>query len=104
LCKLGCECRQTLHTVLAEAVFDNDISALDIAKLAQAFLEPRQFRRMTGRSAWEYPADLRNVRWLLLRTRRTRSRGNRAAQQRDEFAPFQLIELHPLAQTMDRQG
>jgi hypothetical protein len=30
----------------------------------------------------------------LLRTRSERPRDRRAAEQRDEFAPFQLIELH----------
>jgi len=63
----------------------------DVAKLAQAFLEPRQFRRMAGRSAWEYPADLRNVRWLLLRARRERPRDRRAAEKRDELAPLHSI-------------
>jgi hypothetical protein len=32
----------------------------------------------------------------LLRARRERPRGYRAAEQRDELAPFQLIELHSM--------
>jgi hypothetical protein len=31
----------------------------------------------------------------LLRTGHERPRGNRAAEQRDELAPFPLIEVHP---------
>ena len=33
--ELGREFRQTLHAVLAEAIFDDDVFALDIAKLAR---------------------------------------------------------------------
>jgi hypothetical protein len=33
----------------------------------------------------------------LLRTRRERPRGYRAAEERDEFASFQMIELHSVA-------
>src|ERR1700738_2904984 len=42
-------------------VFDDDVSPFDITKLAQAFLEPRQFGRIAGRSARKYPADVRRV-------------------------------------------
>jgi hypothetical protein len=51
--ELGREFRQSFHAVLAEAIFDDDVSALDIAKLAQALLETRQLCRIAGRSAGE---------------------------------------------------
>jgi hypothetical protein len=38
----------------------------------------------------------------LLRARRERPRSRRAAEQRDELAPFQLIELHPLPASQGR--
>jgi hypothetical protein len=34
--------------MFAEAIFDDDVSAIDIAKLAQALLEARNFRRIAG--------------------------------------------------------
>ena len=39
------------------------------------------------------PRGLRRHRWLL-RARRERPRGRRTAEERNELAPFQLIELH----------
>src|SRR5262249_5659923 len=79
------------HAVLAEAIFNNDVFALNVAKLAQPLLESRQFGRRAGRSAWEYPAHFRNLRRLLLRARRQRPRRRRAAEQSDELAPSQSI-------------
>ena len=38
----------------------------------------------------------------LLRARRQRPRGRRAAEQRDELASFQLIELHPVPASQSR--
>jgi len=40
----------------------------------------------------------------LLCARSQRPRRCRAAEKRDELAPFQLTKLHPLPQTMERQG
>jgi hypothetical protein len=70
-----------LRAVLAEAVFDDDVSPLDIAKVAQTLLEAHKLGRIAGRSAGPYPAHLRNLRHLL-RTRRERPRGRRAAEKR----------------------
>ena len=40
----------------------------------------------------------------LLRARRQRPRGRRAAEQRDELASFQLIELHSIRASQGRIG
>src|SRR5262249_42117300 len=79
------------HAVLAEAIFNNDVFALNVAKLAQPLFESRQFGRRAGRSAWEYPDHLRNLRRLLLRACRERPRHRRAAEQRDERATLHSL-------------
>ena len=40
----------------------------------------------------------------LLRSRRERPRDPRAAEQRDELASFQLIQLHPILTSQDREA
>src|SRR5262249_24405523 len=42
--------------------------------------------------------------WPLLRTRRERPRGCRAAEQRDELAPVPLMEMHPIPHGPERTG
>jgi len=62
------------------------------ADFVQALSERKQTaRELVGRLAAE-KSDQRHRR--LLRPPRERPRGRGAAEQRDEFAPFYLIELH----------
>src|SRR6516165_6864608 len=75
--------------IIRPAVFDRYILALDIAGFGQALTEGGSHRRVgPGRRTVEKP-DHRHPR--LLRARRERPRGGRAAEQRDELAPFHSI-------------
>src|SRR5262249_8503045 len=52
-----------------------------------------------GRLVWRTTAKEPNYGYRLLRARRERPRGRRAAEQRDEVAAFQSIELHSVPAT-----
>src|SRR5262249_57641303 len=65
--------------------------ARDMCELGKRFAESLEFRHVPLVARQHTDASCP----LLLRTRRDRPR-NRAAEQRDELAPFQLIELHLL--------
>src|SRR5262249_45183334 len=68
------------------AIFDADIAVLDVTGLTQPLAERgHEMSECPGRSAVEEP-DHRQPR--LLRARRQRPRGRRAAEQDDELAPF----------------
>jgi hypothetical protein len=72
--------------ILGPTIFDRDVLALDIAVILQALAKRRQYKvRERARLAVEEP-DYRHRR--LLRPRRKRARGRRAAQKRDELTPF----------------
>jgi hypothetical protein len=83
--------------------FDRDVLALDEARFRQAPAErSHPVRHVSERSAAKENNDrqcrlLRTSGRLRLRSRRERPRSCRTAKQRDEFASFQLIELHPIA-------
>ena len=67
------------------------VAALDIASFAQALVKRAHAARPpAGRCA----AKKTDHRHPLLHARRERPRGCRAAEQRDEFATFQLNSLH----------
>src|SRR5262252_2627553 len=80
---------------VAKAKLDLDVAAIDPAQFLQALYQLPDpgltfwvaLREHTQKSDARHPAGL-------LRPRRERPRGRRAAEQRDELAPFQLIELH----------
>src|SRR5262245_48483148 len=79
---------------LRPTVFDRHVPPLDIASVAQAMAERGgELRVRAGRPTIEEP-DHRHRR--LLRARRERPRGHRAAEQRDELAPFPLTGMHPI--------
>ena len=82
--QIGRQRRQPIELALGPAIFDRDVAALDVAGFAQALAERGQVRRSRTLSAIaaEKP-DHRHRR--LLRARRERPRGRRAAEQRDEL-------------------
>src|SRR5262249_21106431 len=83
--EIGGQRRQTLVATLGPAVFDPYITALYIAGFAEALAEGVcELRIFPGRSAVEEP-DYRHRR--LLRTRRERPRGRRAAECGQQFPP-----------------
>src|SRR5213083_1904346 len=90
--QIGCEVGQSVVLVLRPAILDRHILALDVADFTNALPECGQKAcTISRRRAAEEP-DHRHRR--LLRARGERPRRGRAAEQRDETAPFQWIELH----------
>jgi hypothetical protein len=88
--------------ILGEAVRDRDVLALDIAGIFEALAEcAQQVPDRFGRLVVEKPDHRHRG---LLRARRERPRSH-AAEQRDELAPFQMIELHsiPASQGVELQ-
>ncbi len=85
--QIGCEVRQSVVLVLRPAILDHDILALDVTGFTNALPECGQKDCTIGRRprAAEEP-DHRHRR--LLRARRKRPRGRRAADERDEVAPL----------------
>ncbi len=84
--QIGCEVRQSVVLVLRPAILDHDILALDVTGFTNALPECGQKDCTIGRRprAAEEP-DHRHRR--LLRARRKRPRGRRAAQCEYEFSP-----------------
>jgi hypothetical protein len=90
--QIGCEVGQSVGLVLRPAILDRHILALDVAGFTKALAECGQIgctidRRRAAKESYHRHRSL-------LRARRERPRGGRAAEQRDEFATFQLIEWH----------
>src|SRR5262245_26490683 len=84
--QIGCEVGQSVGLVLRPSILDHDILALDVAGFTNALTECGQLACTIGRrprAAEE--SDHRHRR--LLRTRRPRPRGRRAAEQRYELTP-----------------
>src|SRR4029077_14019066 len=93
--ELVCDLGKALSASLAPAILNRDIPALDPAQLTQPLHNSGgQMACICHRTRGHHP----NGRQLssMLRARRKRARGHRAAEQRDEVATFQLLKLHPL--------
>src|SRR5262249_12228213 len=83
------ECRQLIKLVLGPAVFDCDVLALDQAAVFEALTKCAEQMRVGGGRCAVEEADDRHRR--LLRARRERPRGRRAADKSDELAPAHSI-------------
>src|SRR5262249_8038660 len=93
--ELSCQFGIALVASLCIPIFNREISTFDPAELAQPLhksSDPLTFSRR--RSGPQVPDDRQLPR--LLRARRKRPRRRRAAQQRDELAASQFIELHSI--------
>src|SRR5215470_15082831 len=86
------ECRQPIDLVLRPADFDCDVVAVDEPGFLQAVTECRYPVSCIGRGRGIKETDHRYRRSLC--ARRERPRGCCAAEQRDELAPFPLMEMH----------
>src|SRR5262249_6308147 len=84
--QLGRQLRQPIKLILAPTVYDRYVIALDIAGVLEALAKSAQTVLNSLRRSVIKEADHRHRR--LLRARREWTRGDRAAEQRDELAPF----------------
>ena len=83
--EVGGHFRQLVIAIAAPAIFDGDVFALDIAGFGEAILESGDEVGHCDRGSGIEKSDHRHRR--LLRPRRERPCGCRAAEQRDELAP-----------------
>src|SRR5262245_50737359 len=91
--KISRQCRQFVVPAFGPEIFDRHILALDKSGRLQPQAECAQpVYVQVGRVA-AYKPNSWQLAWLLC-ARRERPSDCRAAEQRDEIAPFQLIELH----------
>src|SRR5262249_2416391 len=77
-----------------QAILDGNVLALDVAGFTNALSECGQKACTIGKERPRSAEEPDHRHRGLLRARRKRPRGRRAAEQRYELAPFQLIELH----------
>src|SRR5262249_23157557 len=91
--KIGRKRRQTIVASLGKAILDRRRLALDVASFFQALAKcGYEGRTLGGRAAIEESYHRHS--WLL-RARRERP-SSCSAEQRDEVAAFQLMEMHPI--------
>src|SRR6516165_12147710 len=77
-------------------MFYYDVASFNVAEVPEPFNQGFEIGPLfLGTASVPKHPDYRNSS-RLLRARRERPRGRPAAEQRDEFAPFQLIQLHPV--------
>jgi hypothetical protein len=91
--QIGRQRRQLFELIFGPPVFDRHVLALDITGVFEALTKSAQTLRLAvGRYGAEEPDHWHRQ---LLRARCNRPH-RRAAEERDELAPLQSIELHPL--------
>jgi hypothetical protein len=83
--QIGRHSRQSIVLAVRPAIFDRHVLSIDIPHLAQALAEGEQTARPGVRRCAAEEPDHRHRR--LLRARRERPRGCRAAEQRNELTP-----------------
>jgi hypothetical protein len=83
--------RDAIVSARCVSLFDDDVSALNVAKRAQSASEGIEF--LFIRSRCSEKSNSGELCWLL-RPRRKRPRRRSTAEKRDEVAAFQLIEWH----------
>src|SRR3984893_795349 len=91
--QLCCKFIIRLGLALREPVFDREVLTLDIAKVAEP---PAQRLNEVGLGGRREIAETRHLCWLLC-PHHQRPR-YRAAEEREELAPFYMTKLHPLPQ------
>jgi hypothetical protein len=85
------ELRKTLLPAFRVAPLNEEVLAFDVAELAKPLLECREKVWAAGRRAGFNVPDLNDPRRLLCACReRSRNRRRRAAEKRDEIAPFHV--------------
>src|SRR6516165_3667940 len=93
--QIGRQFRQRIAFAVRPAIFDDNVTSLHVADFRKPFAERRrEFRVWFGGTLME-KADHRHL-WLL-RARRERPRGCRAAKQRDERATLHSITSSAIA-------
>src|SRR5262249_5941615 len=92
--KVGHERRQAIVFAVQPMVLHRYVLALYVARFAEALTKRGCMTCGTIKRSTADKADHQSRR--LLRPRRERPRGRRAAEQRDELAPFPLTEMHPI--------
>src|SRR6516225_5066240 len=88
--ELGCELGEAFAASLRPAIFDRDGASFDPAEFAEPLHKSSGQLALRGRRSRAQESDGRQPRGLL-RTRRERPRGRRAADERDELAPLHSI-------------
>src|SRR5262249_23926848 len=87
--QLGRQHRKSIELTLGKAVFDGHVVAFDVAGFLEALLERGDL--LAQRSARSSAQESNHGHHRLLRVRRERPRGYRAAEHRDELAPLHSI-------------
>jgi hypothetical protein len=90
--KLGRDLGEAFLASLRPAILDRDGAILSPTKLAQSLHKSGEALALSRRRGTQESDGRQFAR--LLRTGREWPHGSRAAEQRDELAPFQLIKLH----------